>query len=71
MAPVASWTPSKALVFAIVAPTGTSPETVVDATASIVGLSEVYACNIRELRTSKLQLRAWAPWLSSSTLATW
>ncbi|KAH6938226.1 hypothetical protein HPB50_007812 [Hyalomma asiaticum] len=42
MAPVASWTPSKALVFAIVAPTGTSPETVVDATASIVGLSEVY-----------------------------
>ncbi|KAH6925728.1 hypothetical protein HPB50_008990 [Hyalomma asiaticum] len=42
MAPVASWTPSKAVVFDIVVPTGTSPETVVDATASIVGLSEVY-----------------------------
>ncbi|KAH6934547.1 hypothetical protein HPB50_025297 [Hyalomma asiaticum] len=35
MAPVASWTPSKAVVFDIVVPTGTSPETTVDATASI------------------------------------
>ncbi|KAH6930130.1 hypothetical protein HPB50_010381 [Hyalomma asiaticum] len=42
MAPVASWTPSKALVFDIVVPRGTSPETVVDTTASIVGPSEVY-----------------------------
>ncbi|XP_070396503.1 uncharacterized protein [Dermacentor albipictus] len=42
MAPTASWTPSKAHVFDVVVPTGNGPETVVDATASIVGLSEVY-----------------------------
>ncbi|XP_075550745.1 uncharacterized protein LOC142584516 [Dermacentor variabilis] len=42
MAPTASWTPSKAHVFDVVVPTGNGPETVVDATASIVVLSEVY-----------------------------
>lgn len=42
MAPSTSWTPSKAQAFDVVVPAGTSPETVVDATASIVGLSEVH-----------------------------
>ncbi|XP_065307978.1 uncharacterized protein [Dermacentor albipictus] len=42
MAPTVSWTPSKAQVFDVVVPVGNGPETVVDATASIVGLSEVY-----------------------------
>lgn len=42
MGPTVSWTPSKAQVFNVVVPAGNGPETVVDATASLVGLSEVY-----------------------------
>ncbi|KAH7978299.1 hypothetical protein HPB49_005137 [Dermacentor silvarum] len=42
MAPTVSWTSSKAQVFAVVVPTRNGLETVVDATTSIVSLSEVY-----------------------------
>ncbi|KAH7949202.1 hypothetical protein HPB49_006291 [Dermacentor silvarum] len=42
MAPTVPWTPSKAQVFVVVVATGNGSDAVVDATASIVGLSEVY-----------------------------
>ncbi|KAH6922581.1 hypothetical protein HPB50_016733 [Hyalomma asiaticum] len=58
MAPVASWTPSKALVFDIVVPTGTSPEAVLDTMASIVGLSEVYCVKHHEAQNFQVTVKS-------------
>ncbi|KAH7953696.1 hypothetical protein HPB49_011437 [Dermacentor silvarum] len=54
MAPTVPWTLSKTQAFHIVVPTGNSPETIVDATASIVDLSEVYC--VEHLRSLSFQV---------------